>query len=310
MNNKKNLFRVGCLDLGSNALKYKQYRIIKNEASLKPELETYKRIPIRLGTDVFNKGKIKKKTIKKIENQLSALLKQLESKNVKFIGGFATSAMRTAGNGKEVCDFLNQSFDINLKILSGEEEADLLLFLTKKYPEDGSHLFVDVGGGSTEFFYSSDKIKTSKSFNLGAVRIYLDKDRLSEWNEFENYLNSFDKSSIRKIVGVGGNIRSIISIITKDKGHDISLIDLDKCLNNLLKLSNEEKITKLSLSKDRADIIESAGKIFLRIMNFFPKASLHSASWSISDALVDRYLNENYAGLSSEFKETFSSFNK
>ena len=62
--NNKNLFRVGCLDLGSNALKYKQYRIIKNKASLKPELETYKRIPIRLGTDVFNKGKIKKKTIK------------------------------------------------------------------------------------------------------------------------------------------------------------------------------------------------------------------------------------------------------
>ena len=123
-------------------------------------------------------------------------------------------------------------------------------------------------------------------------------------------LNSFDKSSIRKIVGVGGNIRSLISIITRDKGHDISLRDLDKCLNNLLKLSNEEKITKLSLSRDRADIIESAGKIFLRIMNFFPKASLHSASWSISDALVDRYLNENYAGLSSEFKETFSSFNK
>ena len=308
--NNKNLFRVGCLDIGSNALKYKQYRIIKNEASFKQKLETDKRITIRLGTDAFNKGKIKKKTIKEIENQLSTLLKQLESKNVEFIGGFATSAMRTAGNGKEVCDFLNERFDINLKILSGEEEADLLLFLSKKYPEDGSHLFVDIGGGSTECFYSSNNIKKIKSFNLGAVRIHLDKDTLSEWNEFENYLNSFDRSSIRKIIGDGGNIRSLTSIITEDKRQDVSLKDLNVSLNNLLKLSNEEKITKLSLSRDRADIIESAGEILLRIMNYFPSASLQSASWSICDALVNSYVNENYAGLSSEFKETFSSFNK
>ena len=59
----KKIDQIGCIDIGSNAIKYKQFRIIADDnQSYSKELETYKRIPIRLGTDAFRKGKIRKKT--------------------------------------------------------------------------------------------------------------------------------------------------------------------------------------------------------------------------------------------------------
>ena len=131
-----------------------------------------------------------------------------------------------------------------------------------------------------------------KSLNLGAVRIYLEKDHLSEWQDLEAFLASL--GNIRNIVGVGGNVRSLISIINDDINNSVSKKSLNACLLSLVKLSKKEKIEKYNFSSDRADIIESAGKIFLRIMDILDKASLRAAPWSISDALIQRYINENY----------------
>ena len=99
----KNIYRVGCLDLGSNAIKYKQYRIKQDNEKFYEELEAYKRIPIRLGTDAFKKRKIKKKTVQKLVEELETLALQLNLKKINLIGGYATSAMRTASNGEEIC---------------------------------------------------------------------------------------------------------------------------------------------------------------------------------------------------------------
>ena len=90
--NPKKIDQIGCIDIGSNAIKYKQFRIIANQnKSFSKELETYKRIPIRLGTDAFRKGKIRKKTIKKLSESLEDLVSSLDSKKINLIGGFATS---------------------------------------------------------------------------------------------------------------------------------------------------------------------------------------------------------------------------
>ena len=113
----KNIYRVGCLDLGSNAIKYKQYRIKQDNEKFYEELEAYKRIPIRLGTDAFKKRKIKKKTAQKLVEELETLALQLNLKKINLIGGYATSAMRTASNGEEICQYIKQNLDIEMTIL-------------------------------------------------------------------------------------------------------------------------------------------------------------------------------------------------
>lgn len=302
----KNIYRIGCLDLGSNAIKYKQYRIKQDNEKFYEELEAYKRIPIRLGTDAFKKRKIKKKTAQKLVEELETLALQLNLKKVNLIGGYATSAMRTASNGEEICQYIKQNLDIELTILSGEDEAKLLSHLTKKYPQNGTHLFVDVGGGSTEIYYENGESKQIQSFNLGAVRVYLEEENLSDWKDLEDYLSKLKDSPVRKIIGVGGNIRSLISIINKNQNLSISIDQLEACMSKLAKYGKKEKMKIYSLSKDRADIIESAAKIFIRIMSLVPNSTLQSASWSICDALVRNFINENHAGLSSELNKTSS----
>jgi|TARA_B100001939_G_C16903957_1_gene601357 exopolyphosphatase/guanosine-5'-triphosphate,3'-diphosphate pyrophosphatase len=304
----KSIYRLGCLDIGSNAIKYKQYRIKRDHENFYEELEAYKRIPIRLGTDAFRKRKIKKKTVHKLVEELETLLLQLNLKNVNLIGGYATSAMRTASNGKEICHHIKQNLDIDLTILSGEDEARLLSHLTEKYPQNGTHLFVDVGGGSTEIYYENGESKQIQSFNLGAVRVYLEEENLSDWKDLEDYLSKLKDTPVKKIIGVGGNIRSIISIINKNQNLSISIGQLEACMNELVKFGKKEKMKMYSLSRDRADIIESATKIFIRIMSLFPNSTLQSASWSICDALVKDFINKNHAGLSSEFNKTSSLF--
>ena len=292
--NPKKIDQIGCIDIGSNAIKYKQFRIIAGDnQNYSKELETYKRIPIRLGTDAFRKGKIRKKTINKLTESLDELVSNLDSKKINLIGGFATSAMRSASNGSEVCQHLNTKLNLNIHLLSGDQEAQLLNDLSNSFPADGSYLFVDVGGGSTELFYKNSSNVMFKSLNLGAVRIYLEKDHLSEWQDLEAFLASL--GHIKNIVGVGGNVRSLISIINDDINNSVSKKSLNACLLSLVKLSKKEKIENYDFSSDRADIIESAGKIFLRIMDILDKASLRAAPWSICDALVQKYVNENYA---------------
>ena len=169
----KKIDQIGCIDIGSNAIKYKQFRIIAGDnQSYSKELETYKRIPIRLGTYAFRKGKIRKKTINKLTESLDELVSNLDSKKINLIGGFATSAMRSASNGSEVCQYLNAKLNLNIHLLSGDQEAQLLNDLSNSFPTDGSYLFVDVGGGSTELFYKKSSKVMFKSLNLGAVRIY------------------------------------------------------------------------------------------------------------------------------------------
>ena len=84
--NPKKIDQIGCIDIGSNAIKYKQFRIIAGDnQNYSKELETYKRIPIRLGTDAFRKGKIRKKTINKLTESLEELVSSLDSKKINSI---------------------------------------------------------------------------------------------------------------------------------------------------------------------------------------------------------------------------------
>ena len=77
-----------------------------------------------------------------------------------------------------------------------------------------------------------------KSLNLGAVRIYLEKDHLSEWQDLEAFLASL--GHIKNIVGVGGNVRSLISIINDDINNSVSKKSLNACLLSLVKLQKRK----------------------------------------------------------------------
>ena len=107
------------------------------------------------------------------------------------------------------------SLPINTCILS---YAFFLILLSSpnlkpKYTKKNRPIIIDIGGGSTEIFFSDFQgNEFMKSFKLGAVRLYEKKDKLSEWSKLNNFLDSIPKQNITRLVGVGGNVRSIVKI--------------------------------------------------------------------------------------------------
>ncbi len=282
--------RLACIDIGSNAIKYRQYRISKQKSKNFAELDTFKRISVRLGTDAFKFKKISSETEQKLLKSIMKLKDKADKKDVKIITGVATSAMRTASNGHKICKKIRKKTDIEIKILSGNEEAQLLNFFNYRDFKRDETLVVDIGGGSTELFYQGNGKHLAKSFPLGAVRILEEKDSPKHWNNLKEWLTKIPSENIRNIVG--GNARLINEIINK-QNRKSSLEELKVLKKELSSKSFEEKVSFYSLPEDRADILEHAIAIFMGIIEFFPNSFLFDSSWNIADAVMEKELQEN-----------------
>ena len=284
--------RLACIDIGSNAIKYRQYRISKQKSKNFIELDTFKRISVRLGTDAFKFKKISSETEQKLLKSIMKLKDKADKKDIKIITGVATSAMRTVSNGHKICKKIRKKTDIEIKILSGNEEAQLLNFFNYKDFKKDETLVVDIGGGSTELFHHGNGKHLAKSFPLGAVRILEGKDSPKHWNNLKEWLTKIPSENIRNIVGVGGNARLINEIINK-QDRKSSLQELKVLKKELSDKSFEEKVSSYSLPEDRADILEYAIAIFIEIIEFFPNSFLFDSSWNIVDAVMEKELKEN-----------------
>ena len=284
--------RLACIDIGSNAIKYRQYRISKQKSKNFAELDTFKRISVRLGTDAFKFKKISSETEQKLLKSIMKLKDKADKKDVKIITGVATSAMRTASNGHKICKKIRKKTDIEIKILSGNEEAQLLNFFNYRDFKKDETLVVDIGGGSTELFYQGNGKHLAKSFPLGAVRILEEKDSPKHWNNLKEWLTKIPSENIKNIVGVGGNARLINEIINR-QDRKSSLQELKVLKKELSNKSFEEKVSSYSLPEDRADILEHAIAIFIEIIEFFPSSFLFDSSWNIADAVMEKELQEN-----------------
>ncbi len=284
--------RLACIDIGSNAIKYRQYRISSQKSKTFAELDTFKRISVRLGTDAFKFKKISSETEQKLLESIIKLKEKADKKDIKIISGIATSAMRTVSNGDKICKKITKKTDIEIKILSGNEEAQLLNFFNYKSFKKEETLVVDIGGGSTEIFYQASGKNLAKSFPLGAVRILEKKDSPKHWVNLKKWLTKIPSENIKNIVGVGGNARLINEIVNK---HDrkSSLDELRTLKKELENKNFEDKVSFYSLPEDRADILEHAIAIFVEIMEFFPNSCLFDSSWNIADAVIEKKLQEN-----------------
>ena len=125
------------------------------------------RVPIRLGQDAFTVGEITPENIERMVDAMKAYKLIMKIHGVERYMACATSAMREAYNSKEVVSIIEQEADIKVEIIDGKTEAAIIAStdLQEFMKPDQTYLFVDVGGGSTEFsLFADGKIVASKSF--------------------------------------------------------------------------------------------------------------------------------------------------
>ena len=277
--------KIAAIDIGTNAVKSKIFDTSSNLISFSESVRT----PTRLGTDVFVDGQLSNTSIKKLITSLKKYQNYFNKNEIEFYEIVATSAFRDTKNSEDARRVVENEIEHPIRVISGLEEAALIA-LNPKIKKNDPKLYADLGGGSLEFFYYLDGKKKIKSFQLGAVRNMLRKDKPDEWKKLNTWLDKLP--SFNSVVGIGGNIRSFLNIHNRDKLSKEEFISLK---DELHKLTFSEKISKYNLSEDRADVIDYAMSIYEFVLNRINVEKIKSTKWGVSDSIAVKLYHEIYS---------------
>jgi len=202
----------------------------------------------------------------------------------------ATSAMRESQNGKALVDLIKAHAGINIDIIGGEEEAAIIAAtdLNKYIDPNKTYLYVDVGGGSTEFtVIDQGKQVASKSFKIGTVRLLNDMVKKETWQDLQDWITVNAKEFHKiDVIGSGGNINKIFKISGKKMGKPLTYFYMTSYYDILQSYSYEERITELDLNQDRADVIIPAMRIYLSAMKWSGAKNIYVPKIGLADGII------------------------
>ncbi len=281
--------KLAAIDIGSNAIRFQVSTVLDNSAAVLFKKLEYVRFPLRLGHDVFTTGRISAQSEAKFKKLMKAYKLFLELYEVQDYMFCATSAMREAENGQQLADDVLQEFGIIIHIIDGDREAELINRAIHSYLTDKTYLHIDVGGGSTELnlYTGGKKIKT-RSFRIGSVRILEHHDSPRVWQEMEQWIRQHVKKEYGKVtaVGTGGNISKIFELARLRPGKTMSLNKVRLIKKMVAEYSLEERIYKLQMNPDRADVILPATDIYTRVMECAHASSILVPDVGLKDGMM------------------------
>jgi exopolyphosphatase/guanosine-5'-triphosphate,3'-diphosphate pyrophosphatase len=287
------------IDIGSNAMRLLFCRVYNVDGKPHFNKEELIRMPIRLGEDVFLHGKISEAKADKLVTALRGFSELIKAYGVESSKAIATSAMRDASNGLDIINRIKNETGLAVEIIDGKREASLVFsnhieeILNPRY----AYLYIDVGGGSTELtLYYDSKVISARSFNIGTVRMLLDKIDKNEWEEMKTWLRK-NTYGIHPLYGIGsgGNINKIFKMSGKKETKHLSYDKLKGIYDMLASYTFQERIERLDLKPDRADVIVPAAKIFLTVMKNAEIEKVFVPQIGLSDGLVHEMYEKTIA---------------
>lgn len=287
------------IDIGSNAVRLLIKEIKEEQGNAHFSKVLMLRVPLRLGFDVFDIGKISEKKEKNMIRLMKAFRHLMKIYDVKHCRACATSAMRDAKNGMDIIKQIEKKTGVHINIIDGQEEAKIIYNNHVEHMEDqkGNYMYVDVGGGSTEInLLSEGQLVCSRSYNIGTVRMLNNAVKDSEWERLKNDLAELAKSYPQtNIIGSGGNINKLYRLADKKnkKKMTMQVSVLQELHTRLKALSLEERMEQFGMKPDRADVIIPAGEIFLTIANIIGASYIHVPVIGLSDGIIDELYLQN-----------------
>ena len=283
--------KYAAIDIGSNAVRLLISNIIEQKGRpVQFKKNSLVRVPIRLGADVFIKNKISKENTARILDTMLAFKLLMKSHKVVKYKACATSAMRESDNGAKVVEAVLKHAGIKIDVIDGEEEAAIIAAtdLNKFIEPNKIYLYVDVGGGSTEFtVIDHGKQVISRSFKIGTVRLLNDMVRKETWQELQSWIGDNTKVYDKiEVIGSGGNINKIFKISGKAMGKPLTYFYMTSYYNTLQSYSYEERITELDLNQDRADVIIPAMRIYMSAMKWSGAKNIYVPKIGLADGII------------------------
>jgi exopolyphosphatase/guanosine-5'-triphosphate,3'-diphosphate pyrophosphatase len=297
--------KLAAIDIGSNAIRFQVSTVLDGSPSLLFKKLEYVRFPLRLGHDVFSTGRISQKSIEKFKKLMQAFKLLVELYEVDDYMFCATSAMRESENGHELVDCIRDELGITIHVIDGNREAELINKAIHSFLTEKTYLHIDVGGGSTELnlYVAGKKIKT-RSFKIGSVRVLEHHDSPVMWEDMEHWVKENVKKNYGKViaVGTGGNISKIFDLARQKPGKALSLRKVKETLSMIANFSLEERIYKLQMNPDRADVIIPAADIYIKVMEWARASSIIVPEVGLKDGITLYLYEQNTIQKKIEFK--------
>ena len=284
------LKKYAAIDIGSIAIRLLISEVIEHSGTSQFKKSELVRVPIRLGSDVFLKNHISDFNIKRLSDMLKAFYLLMRVNGVVAYKACATSAMREANNAPAIVETIFNETGVRIDIIDGQTEAKIIAAtdLNDILDPKKTYLYVDVGGGSTEFSILEGLNKIlSKSFKIGTVRLTNNKVTDSTWMNLKKWIKTNTRNYDDIIVlGSGGNINKLFKMSNKKPLTVLKINYLETKVEELSRLSYEDRILKLGLKPDRADVILPATRLFLNAMKWSGAKSLLVPKIGLSDGII------------------------
>jgi exopolyphosphatase/guanosine-5'-triphosphate,3'-diphosphate pyrophosphatase len=289
--------KLAAIDIGSNAARLLISEVVENG---KNQTQFNKlnliRVPLRLGFDVFETGTISKLKMQKVIETIKAYKHLLSIYDVKYLKACATSAMRDAGNSQDLIRKVKLETGIEIKVISGDEEASFIYenHIADNLGEDHSYLYIDVGGGSTELtYFNKGKLVFKESFNIGTIRLLKGQVQEKQWDEMKDFLKISTKGHSDIIaIGSGGNINKVFSLSKRKDGKPLPLELLRDYYKEFSSFSIAERMKTYNIREDRADVIVPALQIYINVMRWTDIAEIYVPKIGLADGLIHMLYDE------------------
>ena len=297
--------RVAAIDCGTNSIRLLIADITGN--NFKEVLRTME--IVRLGQGVDQNKAFHPDAIARTLKAVELFRDQIASKGVEKIRFCATSATRDATNRNLFIDGVREILGVEVEVIPGEEEAELsFIGATKEFRQsDAPFLVVDIGGGSTEFVFGSEKVEFAKSVNIGCVRMS------------ERHLNTQPPSmaqiaqaivdidiaitqaaavvpitTAKTLVAVAGTATTVAASALELTDYDRHLIHLSRISSNKVyktaasfQSMNKDQIASLGfMHPGRIDVITAGSLVLSRIMAATGAAEFVASESDILDGMA------------------------
>ena len=289
--------KLAAIDIGSNAA-----RLLITEASLDKKNNpsftklSLVRVPLRLGFDVFDTGRISDKKVALLLHTIKGFLNIAKAYEVAAMKTCATSAMRDAANTAEILQLIQDKTGVEIEVISGSDEASFVFenHIAENLDKDHSYLYIDVGGGSTELtFFSNNELKFTDSFPIGTIRLIERPGFGCDMERHESAIKSKTRGfKTVEAIGSGGNINKVFSMSKRKDGKPLSYELLRDYYKELSNVSLSDRISLYKLKEDRADVIVPALKIYISAMRWAGADQIYVPKIGFVDGLVQHLWNE------------------
>jgi exopolyphosphatase/guanosine-5'-triphosphate,3'-diphosphate pyrophosphatase len=218
--------KIAIIDIGTNTFKLMIARI---QDDGKVTLIDKEKIPVKLGEGGINNQLIAHNPFQRGLKAMKTHKAKIDRFQVDQVLAFATSAIRSAKNGKEFVRKVKAETGIDIEIISGDREAELIYYGVRKALDIGDvkTLIMDIGGGSTEFIIADkNRIYWKHSFELGAARLLevinpSEPITKSEIKRLKSYLKeqlqllwgACELYSVKTLIGSSGSFDSLAEMI-------------------------------------------------------------------------------------------------